>query len=100
MPLQWRVVQSVIETNDNIIAVGDTSSTDAGIEGVNARVALIVKYTKSGEEISTEVFGGSGNEEFDAIIKMSDGGFLVAGGSNSTDAGFENIEEYDIIIAK
>lgn len=70
---------SVIEIDNGYIAVGETFSGElSGFKGGNSD-ALIVKYDKSGNLISSKVFGNSGNEGIFFDIISSDNQVIVTG---------------------
>jgi len=88
---------SVIETSDGgYLVVGRTASFGAGLGDI-----YIVKLRADGSLDSsfgnggTLTIGGSGNDEGQAVIETSDGGYLIAGYSNSAGAG-----SYDMYLVK
>lgn len=90
---------SVIEVDDGgIVAVGYSDKDGADV--VVDSDAIMVKYDKDGAQQWVKKFGGSGNEEFSSVIKTSDGGFVLAGNSSSSDAGFTSKRKEDAIIVK
>ena len=93
--------QSVVETNDGgIVAVGYSSSTNAGFTNKGGSDAIIVKYDSNGNQQWVKNFGGSNNDYFKSVIEMSDGGIVAVGSSYSTNAGFTNKGGSDAIIVK
>ena len=95
-------IKEVIMTYDKgYLAVGYSHSTDGDLEGFNKgtdRDAVIVKLDK---DLNIEWINkaGSGEEsasskkmdEFESVITTSDGGYLAAGYSTSTDGDLENL---------
>ena len=58
----------------------------------------MVKYDSSEKQLWNKSFGGSSNDVFKSIIETKNGEIIVAGYSNSTNAGFDNKGNYDAII--
>ena len=73
-------------TDGGYIVVGDSSSTDGDLAGLNSgpRDAIIVKYDSSGTVLWNKNFGGSGQFYFQSVSQTSDGGYIAVGQSNST----------------
>ena len=93
--------KSVSLTSDGgFVCVGESSSSDAISTSVGDYEAIIVKYNINGEQQWVKSFGGSNYEYFESVIETSDGGFICAGNSNSTDAGFNSKGARDAIIVK
>jgi hypothetical protein len=68
------------------IVIGYEASQDGDVVGnLGLKDAWIVKLSPSGSLLWQECFGGSGNDEFHSIILTSDGGYAIAGSTNSTD---------------
>ena len=93
--------ESIIETQDGYVVVGETRSTD--IEGLTSKGlddAIIVKYDKNGNKIWQRNWGGNKNDYFESIIKTQDG-YVVIGETESSDIeGLTNKGSRDIIIVK
>jgi hypothetical protein len=71
------------QTSDGgFIVGGGTESFGAG-----GRDLLLLKLDSSGSIVWKKTFGGSGDEEVSAVQQTSDGGFIVAGNTNSFGAG-------------
>ncbi len=77
--------KSVYETEDGYIAVGGTKSFGAGESDV-----WIVKLSKNGSVQWQRTFGGPNKEEANAVVKASDGAYVIAGRTESFGSG-----EYD-----
>lgn len=83
------VFTSFVKSDDGgFVAVGSSNSTDGDMSGRNLGTAsttdaIVVKYSSTGSIVWSKVYGGSGNDGFNKIIKISDG-YLVAGFSSST----------------
>ena len=93
----------VAEMDDgSIIAVGYSNSADAGFDHKGGNDGIIVKYNRNGNQQWVRSFGGSAWDVFYGVAKTSDGKLVVAGESESQDAGFENQYQYNSngIIAK
>jgi len=80
---------SVASTPDGgCIAVGiSAGSTDGDLTGIDkgGDDAIIVKYSSDGTVVWKKTFGGSDFDSFGLIISAPDGGYVVLGGSGSTD---------------
>lgn len=91
---------SVIETTDGkFMAVGRSSSTDAGFENKGNNDAIIVQYDKNGNQEWSTSFGGSYNEYFNSVTRTIDGGFVAVGYTFSGDIGFAHNGDSDGMIA-
>jgi len=85
------VAYSIIQTTDGGFAVtGYTKSFGAG--GADF---LVLKLSSSGGLDWARAFGGTGTEEAHSIVQSADGGFAVAGKTNSFGAG-----DYDLLVLK
>jgi hypothetical protein len=78
---------SIIQTSDGgFVVVGSSSS---GISGDKSEASKgltdywIVKLNSIGQKVWDKTIGGIGNDAAGSIIQTSDGGFVVAGGSDS-----------------
>ncbi len=75
----WDEGYSVQQTSDGgYIIVGQTESFGAG-----ARDVYLVKTDSSGDTLWTRTYGGSGYDEGFSVRQTSDGGYIIAGGTNS-----------------
>jgi len=89
---------SVAVTPDGYVAVGSDSSKGFVIKGD----AIIVKYNFDGVIQWNKKFGGSGYDGFESVAVTLDGGYIVAGYSNSTNGRLARLNKgwYDAIIVK
>ena len=72
--------------NDEFIVVGSTYSTDLeGLPWKGNADFVFIKYDKNGNIIWNIRWGGSGEEIFADIDLTDDGGFVVSGGTYSSD---------------
>ncbi|MCL1877070.1 WD40 repeat domain-containing protein [Candidatus Saccharibacteria bacterium] len=97
--------ESIILTSDGgYIAAGSSYSTDGDLTGLNkgSNDAIIVKYNPAGATEWNKNFGGSGDDRFYSIAQTPDGGYIVAGCSNSTNDDLTGLNKgsYDAIIVK
>ena len=92
---------SVTELKDgDIVAVGNSTSTDLEVPNGGSNDAIIVKYDKDGNQLWVNYLTGNKNETFTSVRGTKDGGFIVIGNSDSTNIGFENKGSRDAIILK
>ena len=92
---------SVVETSDNgIVAIGYSNSTDAGFSVKGNIDAIVVKYDNEGNQLWVKNFGGSSDDYFNSVIETSDKGIIAVGYSYSTNAGFVNKGNRDAIVVK
>ena len=81
------VAYSIQQTSDGgYIVAGETYSTDGDVVGNHgATDAWVVKLNASGGIVWQKCLGGSSEESAYSIQQTSDGGYIVAGGTSSTD---------------
>jgi hypothetical protein len=73
---------ALVQTSDGGYAVaGYTDSTGLTAGGFDQ---TLVKYDSSGIEQWSKTWGGTGNDFASALVQTSDGGYAVAGSTNST----------------
>ncbi len=79
----WVIQQT---TNDGYIVAGTSNSTDGDVTGNFGDYDYwLLKLTATGDTVWTKCYGGSDDDEAYAIQQTTDGGYIVAGLSNSTD---------------
>lgn len=78
---------SILQTNDgNYIVAGKTNSDNGPVTGNHGGYDVwVVKYDTSGIILWQKCLGGSGNDEAGSILQTSDGGFVIAGYTESFD---------------
>lgn len=78
---------SIIETSDGgFILAGQTSSTNGDvINNHGSTDALVIKLDRNGNKLWQKTLGGTGSEGALSIIESSEGGYLMAGWTNSQD---------------
>ncbi len=78
---------SVIQTSDGGFALaGATRSNDGDFVGNHGHQdGWVVKLNSSGATQWSKCYGGTSDDDFFSIIQTSDGGFAVAGATNSDD---------------
>ncbi|MCB2318956.1 hypothetical protein LGL04_23775 [Clostridium tagluense] len=85
--------RSVKQTSDGgYIVAGNSQSSNGDFTGVNkgSMDAILVKFNKSGTTEWIKNVGGSDGEVFYSVQQTSDGGYVAAGTSRSTDGDFAN----------
>lgn len=95
--------KAIDQTSDGgFIIAGSSNSNDSYISGNHgASDYLIIKMDESGEIEWQKCLGGSGYDGANAIVQTSDGGYIVAGYSNSNDGDVSgNHSGYDYWIVK
>ncbi|HEX7343444.1 MAG TPA: hypothetical protein VF398_04220, partial [bacterium] len=81
--IDGEAAHSIIPSGDGgYLLAGWTASFGAGPSDM-----WLVKVDAQGDSLWSRTYGGSGNEDVGAIIPSGDGGFLLAGGTNSFGAG-------------
>lgn len=84
-------------SDGSILAVGYTSAenvtgaTAADYKCPGTVEALMVKFSGDGDRIWTKIIGGSASDMFYSVQATADGGFLVGGKSESTDADMKDL---------
>ncbi|MEM9922072.1 MAG: hypothetical protein AAF990_28465, partial [Bacteroidota bacterium] len=86
-------------TNGNLVAVGKSSSQSAGGDDGY----LVFADFSTGANILERRFGGKKNEEFKAVVQTFDGGFVLAGSTESNtvgkkDAWLMKVDEYGTLL--
>jgi len=89
-------------TNGGYIVAGYSRSTDGDVGGNNGDVDYwIVKLDSTGNLVWETNLGGSGSDFANSIQQTTDGGYIIAGSSNSTDGDVgENNGDSDYWIIK
>ena len=91
----WDLASSINQTSDGgYIVAGRTNSSDGDVWGGNIINDSIydywtVKLNSDGDTLWTKCFGGSNEDKAFSIQQTNDGGFIVAGQSNSNDGDVE-----------
>ncbi|MDD2435377.1 MAG: prepilin-type N-terminal cleavage/methylation domain-containing protein [Bacilli bacterium] len=95
--------KNIILTSDGYTVVGNSSSTDGDLTGLNKGLndAIIVKYDLTGNVVWKKNYGGSSEDYFKNIILVSDG-YTVVGNSSSTDGDLTGLNKglSDAVIVK
>ena len=72
--------------DSGFVATGVTYSVDSEVTGYHGTGDVwVIKTTSTGDLIWEHCYGGSGYEEGDCIQQNNDGGYILAGYTNSTD---------------
>ena len=93
---------SVIQTTDGgYIIAGTSNSNDGDVSGNHGRDDYwIVKLSSTGILEWQKSLGGSGDDDANSIQQTTDGGYIIAGGSNSNDgdvSGNHGSDDYWIV---
>jgi len=94
---------SIISTKDGGYMIGGyTNSTDGNVSGNHGFYdAWIVKLDAQGSLIWQKCLGGTGDDGAESVVQDSDGGYLIAGYTNSNDGDVSgNHGVYDAWIVK
>ncbi len=112
IPIQWQnclggsqrdVANSIIQTNDGgYVVAGMTESIDGDVSGYNGnRDFWVVKISSTGALQWQKCLGGSGYDEAKSIKQTADGGYVVAGVTESTDGDVTGLNgSYDFWVVK
>lgn len=89
------VFTSVAVASDGTLVVGGHSSSNTRdfkfVGNLGGTDAFVAKYSSSGNLVSAQGFGGSGNDEFSAVCVLSSGQTLAAGSTLSMDGYFASL---------
>lgn len=82
----WDLLHSVIEVGDGgYLISGFTESNDGDVSGNHGGAdGWVVKLDAEGSVEWQRTFGGTGNDQFNSVVHTADGGFALAGFTNST----------------
>jgi hypothetical protein len=93
--------EMVIETDDGgFVAIGESSSSNAGFTNKGGYDGIIVKYDELGNQCWVNNFGGSEGDYAYSVAETSDSGLVMLVRVGSSDAGFENKGGGDSAIVK
>ena len=81
----WEHFGDMVETSDGGFALAG-STRDYGFFGLHDQF-WVFRVDSMGNVLWNQIYGGLGNDEPKSIIQTSDGGFAVAGSSNSFEGG-------------
>ena len=81
----YESANSIIQTADSgFIIVGCSTSKNGDIHGNNGhKDGWVVKLNNLGDTLWTQNYGGSYDDEIKSIVQTQDGGFIIAGSTNS-----------------
>jgi len=89
--------------NGDIIAVGDTYSSDGDFPTTHGeRDAVVARFSPDGVLKWSRTFGGSGATYFTSVVVVPDGSIIVAGATASQDGDFPAHQggTYDAVVAR
>lgn len=94
--------RGICKTRDgNFLIVGDTRSTDKDVSFNNGAADLwIIKITSDGNLLWGKTIGGTSFDVGRAIFKSQESGYLIAGGSRSSNNGLKNKGQSDAWLLK
>lgn len=88
-------IQTLVLMDDgNYLAVGTKKSNTMASSKNGKMDGLLLKITPDGDVIWAKEFGGSNDDLFRTITKTSDGNFIIAGYTYSTDKDLLNVNRY------
>lgn len=81
------IASSITETYDGgYIMAGQTASTEGDVSNNHGNTdAWVVKLDRNGNKQWQKTFGGTGSEGTQSIIEITEGGYIIAGWTNSND---------------
>ncbi|GAB3497897.1 hypothetical protein GCM10027341_18680 [Spirosoma knui] len=81
------IPNDIVATPDGgYVAVGRAQSTDGNVTGNHGRADVwVVKVNSAGDLVWQKALGGSNGDDAYAVTTTSDGGFVIAGGTSSSD---------------
>ncbi len=97
------IAYDVKQTSDGgYIVVGETNSVDGNISSKQGSYDFwVLKLTEKGRMMWQKCLGGSGDDVAKSVIETDDGGFLIAGETNSRDGHVKgNNGAFDIWLVK
>jgi hypothetical protein len=94
--------RAISATNDgNFMIVGDTRSSDKDVSNNNGGADLwMLKIAPDGNLVWEKTIGATSFDVARSIFKTDDFGFIIAGNSRSSDAGFTNNGQNDAWVLK
>ncbi|MCD6366423.1 MAG: T9SS type A sorting domain-containing protein [Bacteroidales bacterium] len=99
----WDEANAIQQTTDSgFVMAGWSGSTDGDVSGNHGGSdSWILRLDATGDTLWTKCYGGSGTDWVDAIRQTTDSGFVVAGGSTSTNGDVSgNYGSYDYWILR
>lgn len=86
-------------SDGSVVVVGETLAeelnTDSGYKCKGTVEGVIIKYNANGKKLWTKLIGGSGADMIYAVATTPDGGFVIAGETESKDADFKGTTQYE-----
>jgi hypothetical protein len=79
---------SVVQTSDGGYAIAGVINNSLGAGGYDV---YLVKTDSAGIMVWNKTYGGTNNDEGDSVVQTSDGGFAIAGVTNSFGAGDDDV---------
>lgn len=96
-------INSVVKTSDGgMIIIGNTNSNDGDINKTHDQIDIwVIKIDATGNQVWSKTIGGSKNDYGSSIIATSDGNYVIAGYSASSDSDIPgNVGLHDFFISK
>jgi hypothetical protein len=78
---------SVQQTSDGRYIIAGYTDSLSGVVGTVSTDAWLIKTDASGNKLWDKTFGGSGNVEANSVQQTGDGGYILAGSTDSPGAG-------------
>ncbi len=84
--------------NNNYLVAGYSKSSDMDVNGINISTngysdAYLIKYDSTGNVLQKKVFGGINSDDFNSIIKTTDGIYVTAGSTYSSEGNLRNFNK-------
>lgn len=83
---KWDVLVQLTQAENNSFLLGGYASGEIGSSKTNARGVndfIVIKINAEGESLWRKTLGGTGSDHLKGVVQMRDGGYLLAGNSNS-----------------
>jgi hypothetical protein len=95
---EWDQFKCIRITDDGYIVAGFTQSSYGDFKATNGNSDILVaKFSKNGDLLWNQTFGGGGVDEAEDIIVTDDGGYMIAGHTDSPDGDASGWHEGELL---